>query len=123
MVINGRLVKLEPVEFDYDEKNFMSTWKLVTKDIEDFQTRLVNLEFIPFHHEHKNNWTLLKNDDLEIDISYGNAGWCDKLVNHFSNRIDNYIFGVFNGWVVDDNGQKFEIKRQNGLIAVSYYRG
>lgn len=112
IVYKGKVHKLDKVVWKYDTKDYKKPWKFVSND------GRLELDFTPVYLLHS-----------DIDLM-GMIGFLKQLIQNFSMseifellKTEAYLnkaFGVYNGYVVLDNGTKVEVKNLLGFAEQMY---
>merc|ERR1712194_305308 len=95
MWVEGNMSKLEPVEVKMPDfgSPVTSEVEFYTKDIEKFQYNLVKMKFRPFEEPKP-----FFSDNNLVDVN------------------GSTVYGVFNGWTVDSEGNTWYIKNAKGFM-------
>ncbi len=96
--IDGRVVKLNPLEVSYDSRNFMNgfTFKTLAKYAGE-------------------------NNSAEITFRSHQASVVSENLLVISSRLD-YVYGTYSGHVVDENGEVIEFADIPGIIELAKFR-
>lgn len=90
---------MEPMNINFDRKDLMKPWTVETNNIELFTKKMAKLTFTPW-------------------------GASQKKQNYFVVKTDfNRVAGFFEGWIVDEEGTKHELKRVQGYMTLNYVQG
>ena len=96
LFIDDARTLMEPFTIEYDRKDFMKPWKVETYNIELFKNKKGELVFTPWGQTQ------------------------DKLDYYFVKRDFNRISGFWSGYLVDEDGKKYEFTRAQGYVTFNY---
>jgi len=97
LFIDDEQTLMEPIYIEYDRKDFMKSWKFETYNIELYEKKQsCSLTFTPWAKAGDQQDFMVVKRDL------------------------NRIVGFWDGWVKDESGKQWDVKRAQGYVTFNY---